>query len=189
MGFNTDKIAHGYLPTYLNIAADIGIAGRVCELGVYSGGSLTMWQTLFPKGLVVGVDYLESCVWPVGTKKVISTQNSIKLPEKLRELSPDGYDLIVDDCSHEGIATRQSWELLWPLVVPNGYYVIEDWFVGLPPWSTENYNGHGDIEMLKTAQSFLNYFPEDPTGRAPELNKDLGSATYIRGMIILQKYP
>lgn len=185
MSFNTDKVAHGYLPTYLEIAASIGIRGHVCELGVYGGGSLTMWQTLFPMGLVVGVDYVEACVWPVGVKKIVTTQTSALLPVQLAAFSSDGYDLIVDDCSHNGKLTRQSWELLWPLVKPGGWYVIEDWFVGLPPWTTNDKLINGDPEMLTTAESFLRYFPDDGKTNSEH---DMESATYKHGLIILRKF-
>ena len=51
------------------------------------------------------------------------------LPALLREHA-DGWDLVVDDASHDGALTGRTLEHLWPLVAPGGFYVIEDWFVG-----------------------------------------------------------
>lgn len=151
----TDKVEpHGYYPSYLKLAAQIGPHGRVCEVGVAGGGSLEMWQHLFPFGTVVGVDISAASTWPAGTRHVIAAQDDPGLPAALLE-HLDGYDLIVDDCSHDGALTQRTWELLWPLVVPGGFYVVEDWngaFAnsrqpGAPyPW------GEG---ILATVQNFL----------------------------------
>jgi hypothetical protein len=173
--FDTDKISHGYFPVYLKLAAQIGIAGNVAELGVHGGGSLAMWQNLFPSGLVAGVDYVETSTWPEGTHKIHSTQTSFALPGHLSSLCPDGYDLIVDDCSHDGEQTRRSWDLLWPLVKPGRWYVIEDWQVAFPPWTYGR-------SMLTTAESFL-----PAVGDPAQADLRLESAEYRLGMIILRK--
>lgn len=55
--FTTDKVTvHGYLPEYERIAAELGPAARVLELGVAEGESLRLWQHLFPAGVITGVD-------------------------------------------------------------------------------------------------------------------------------------
>jgi hypothetical protein len=130
--FDTDKISpHGYLPDYLRLAADLGPAATVCEIGVCNGGSLDMWQALFPHGMVVGVDRDGNSRWPEGTQRVIAAQDDPRLPGMLWEQSPGGYHLIVDDASHIGSLTIATFGLLWPLVRPGGYYVAEDW---ADPW-------------------------------------------------------
>lgn len=94
------------------------------------------------------------------------------LPVRLLSHAPDGFDLIVDDASHDGVLTRRTWELLWPLVRPGGFYVIEDWFVGLGgPWLR-----YGD-SMLRTAESFLPLL--DQRGQ-------VRSVTYEYGLIIME---
>lgn len=127
--FHTDKIEpHGYFQTYLEIAADLGPRASVLELGVWQGESLRMWQALFPLGQVTGVDYqVHERVWPEGTRQVIAMQDDPSLPA----MAGGPFGLIIDDASHEGVQTRASFELLWPLLSPGGYYVIEDWFMAL----------------------------------------------------------
>jgi hypothetical protein len=138
----TDKIEpNGYFTQYLTIAADIGPWGKVCEIGVFRGESLRMWQSLFPLGEVTGVDNDANAVFPPGTKKVIASQDD---PSLLSGLGP--FDLIVDDASHMGGPTKTAFGILWPRVNPGGYYVIEDWYVGL--------NGT-DKDMLGTVESLL----------------------------------
>ena len=168
MAFRTDKVRLGYLPTYLKLASEIGVTGRVCEVGVANGRSLEMWQTLFPQGVVVGVDNDPDCEWPKGTVKIVASQTDAALPKLLGQT----FDLIVEDASHRGELSRRTWELLWPLVVPGGYYVMEDWQVAFwgPPW---------DQSMLRTAESFLQ-----------ELSKPDGVVEYIEyrhGRVILKK--
>lgn len=128
MLFTTDKIEpHGYFQTYLELAAKIGPSGRILEVGVLDGESLKMWQALFPTGDVTGVDNNEDAVWPEGTHRVICNQNDPRLAKMLE----GSFDLIVDDASHYGLATQQTFLNLFPLVKPGGYYVIEDWQISL----------------------------------------------------------
>ena len=129
--FATDKIEPlGYFQTYLKIAADLGPRVSVLEIGIWQGESLRMWQALFPLAKVTGVDYqTEDRVWPPGTVQVISPQDSPALPGLLEQAGVLPLDLVVDDASHQPAQTARTFELLWPLVSPGGYYVVEDtWF-------------------------------------------------------------
>lgn len=174
--FDTDKIEpHGYFQTYLKVAANIGPKGRVCELGVQNGESLRMWQSFFPLGEVVGVDYDKNATWPEGTTKVISPQND---PDLADELGGD-FDLIIDDASHDGTLTQQSWLILWPKLRPGGFYIIEDWAVALR--SDKHWGACYGPSMLKTAESFLTFL----THR----NGQIDEIIYRYGLIILHKNP
>ncbi len=178
MTFNTDKTSHGYIPTYAKIAEEIGPAGIVCELGVELGGSLDMWLEFFPDGKVVGVDLDPLARWPNGSVKIVTDQTDKRLGPLLTEISPTGeYDLIVDDCSHFGEPTEASWEMLWSLVRSGGYYIIEDWFVGIPG---NNWHGMYGTSMLEFAQKLLTYL--SPPGRY-----DIDSIEYKYGLIIVRK--
>jgi hypothetical protein len=177
--FVTDKETQGYVPTYREMAEAIGPAAKVCELGVFQGGSLSMWQEFFPDGLVVGVDNDPQSVWPEGSVKIVDSQVASALPGQLSELSPEGYDLIVDDASHDGSLTRQSWEMLWHLVKPRGWYVIEDWFVGLD--SPASIVRADNLPMLRTAESFLQFFARGGDNRGIE------SVLYKYGLIVIRK--
>jgi Methyltransferase domain len=172
--FLSDKVALGYLPTYLKIAGQIGMAGRVCEVGVQRGWSLELWQALFPAGLVVGVDHDPGARWPDGTVRVVAAQDDERLPILLQAHAP-GYDLIVDDASHDGKLTRRTWELLWRLVVPGGWYVIEDWQVGFPSAEWHMF----DASMVELAEWLLGLLGR-PDGEVDEI-------AYRFGMILLRK--
>ncbi len=171
--FTTDKATtHGYLPTYLRLASQIGTTGRVCEVGVQHGDSLRMWQALFPDGLIVGVDNDPKARWPDGTRQVIASQDDAELPAYLAVLSP-AYDLIVDDASHHGHLSKRTWDLLWSLVAPGGWYVLEDWMVGFDTWA-----GY-DNSMLHLAKTFLHTLDQ--------LDGDVESVEYRYGLAIIKK--
>ena len=38
-----------------------------------------------------------------------------------------GLDLVIDDGSHLAEPTRTSFDTLFPLLAPGGFYIIEDW--------------------------------------------------------------
>jgi cephalosporin hydroxylase len=121
----TDKISLGFITAYEAIAKDLGPEANVCELGVAKGDSLELWKYLFPKGTIAGVDNSFSAIWPQGTIRILSNQADPNLPSVLSDYKEE-WDLIVDDASHEAPFTATSLELLWPLVSPGGYYVIEN---------------------------------------------------------------
>ena len=132
MKYDTDKdVPHGYLPDYSDIAAAIGPAGTVCEVGVCRGGSLDMWLDLFPTGTVIGVDCDQSSRWPEGTRQVIAMQNDPGLARegpraRAGRLRPDHRRRLPRRAPY-----RATFETLWPLVRPGGFYVVEDW---ADPW-------------------------------------------------------
>ena len=147
-----DKIEpHRYLGAYQRLATQIGPAGKVCEIGVRRGGSLQLWQALFPQGIIAGADRDPACHWPDGTIRIIAAQDDPELPRLLKFVSPGGYDLIVEDASHAGALSQATFRLLWPLVKPGRWYVMEDWQIGLPVPEWDMYDG----SMLEAAQSLL----------------------------------
>jgi hypothetical protein len=168
--FATDKVQHGYLGTYLRIAAELGPAGRVCEVGVHQGRGLDLFQALFPDGLVAGVDVSANSRWPDGTITVIAAQDDPSLPAQLGNHSPR-WDLFVDDASHDGNLTVATMRLLWPLLRPGGFYVIEDWMVGL------GWPGFDD-SMLLAAQGLLTLLTK---------GGDVESIEYRYGLAVLKK--
>ena len=200
----TDKEATGYLPSYQAIADILGPAARVCEIGVMNGGSLLMWQDMFPEGLIAGVDFMPHSHWPPGTVRIVAEQTDPALPAMLGGHAP-AWDLIVDDGCHEGPKTAATFGLLWPLVAPDGYYVIEDWFLGLPLWLTTGCWNTGpragspeidacyDPGMLRMVQDLLEPLDEPFRGACNTSGMpretEVESVTYRYGLAIVHKYP
>ncbi len=174
--YNTDKVGHGYVSAYIDIAGQIRSARAICEVGVQYGGSLSMWQKIFPHAKIVGVDIDEESFWPEGTHKIVSNQANVTLPSRLSLLSPQ-YDLIVEDASHIVDLSVITWNNLWPLVSFGGFYVIEDWQVGFP-----NMPFHEELgrNWLPTVKDFIEQLNEP--GKL-----DIEAIEYRHGLIIFRK--
>jgi len=57
-----------------------------------------------------------------------TSQSDREILERIvRDELADELDLGVDDASHSYEQTKASFEVLFPLLCPNGIYVIEDW--------------------------------------------------------------
>jgi predicted O-methyltransferase YrrM len=168
--FTTDKVGHGYLPTYLDLAARIGTRGRVLEVGMASGDGLRMFQALFPHGVIAGVDHNRNAGRPQGVIQIITDQAAGELPEEIEiNTGEREWDLIVDDASHDNNLTRATWCLLWDLVRPGGWYVIEDWT-------------HAGGLIREFGKELTDCFDE-----VAPLVADVEAITYRPGLIILRK--
>jgi SAM-dependent methyltransferase len=114
------------------------------ELGVAMGGSMEIWSGAFPRGQIVGVDLRPPMVpKPEGRgympyqfqgKNISFCQGSQDDPVFLGAVSQQhasqGWDIIIDDCSHIGKLTLSSFHILFPLLKPGGFYFLEDWGAG-----------------------------------------------------------
>ena len=78
-----------------------------------------------------------------------------------------------DTASHHGDLTQATWELLWPLVAPGGWYVIEDWQVAFDDWPSF------DASMLTMAQGLL--------AKLDRPDREVSEITYRHGMIVARK--
>ena len=170
----TDKFANGYIPAYLELAARYGPAARVLEIGVLYGASLRLWQELFPQGLIAGADSNSEATWPDGTVRIVANQATDYIAEQAAAASPEGWDLIIDDASHDGGLSEGTFRRLWPQVRPGGVYVLEDWEVGYRP----EWTGLFGPGMLRLAESFLPMLGPD---------SDLAEARYLYGQALLFK--
>ncbi|MDX1479769.1 MAG: hypothetical protein R3301_18785 [Saprospiraceae bacterium] len=109
---------------------------RVLELGVFRGGSMALWQQYFPNGRIAGLDYNQIGHPELERVKVYHglQQDTALLTRIAEEQAPDGFDIIIDDCSHLAELTRASFRHLFDNhLVPGGIYVIEDWGIGYAP--------------------------------------------------------
>ena len=77
----------------------------------------------------------------------------------------------MDDASHDGNLTVATLRLLWPLLRPGGFYVVEDWMVGL------GWPGFDD-SMLAAAQGLLPLLTRDG---------DVEDITFRYGLAVLRK--
>ena len=134
--YDTDKGVHAHYlrnyEEYFRPLLDRDI--RLLELGVLNGGSLLLWRDYFERGLVVGLDINPLSVEdPTGRIRFYQgvQQDTELLDRVARECAPEGFDVIIDDCSHVGYLARASFRHLFERhLKPGGLYVIEDWGTG-----------------------------------------------------------
>jgi len=133
-GYNTDK-SQEYLNNYEEFFHPLAYERvKVLELGVKDGGSLLLWRDYFEYGIISGIDinplHIED---PTGRIHFYSgfQQDTAFIDDICSKSAPDGFDVIIDDCSHIGNFTRISfWHLFNNHLKPGGIYVIEDWGTG-----------------------------------------------------------
>lgn len=123
-----------YLPIYERLlAARREEPLALLELGVWNGASLEMWRDALPAATIVGVD-LAPPELHLGPRVRVAAgdQSDAELLDRLRaEHAPGGFDVIVDDASHNGVLTARSLQALYARHLrPGGIYVIEDWTSG-----------------------------------------------------------
>jgi SAM-dependent methyltransferase len=113
---------------------------KLLELGVQRGGSMYLWRDLLPKATIVGLDLNEISIEDDSGRIHVYRgyqQDPEVLDRLAAERAPDGFDVIIDDASHLGRYTAESfWHLFPRHLKPGGIYVIEDWGCGYwPAWS------------------------------------------------------
>ena len=133
-GYDTDKSLR-YLKNYEEVFQPLANREiKMLELGVDKGGSLLLWRDYFKNGNIIGVD-----IKPIRQENLTgrirvyqSRQDDVVFLKRIaEENAPEGFDIIIDDCSHVGELTRTSfWYLFKNHLKIGGLYIIEDWRTG-----------------------------------------------------------
>jgi SAM-dependent methyltransferase len=151
--YDTDKSSsQGYLSDFEEVMGPRrGRPSAVLELGIFHGGSLQMWRDYFVGGPVIGLD-LHSVEVPDPSGRIktfAGSQDDRELLDRIRaETAPDGFDVIVDDCSHLGRLTSASFWHLYPNHLrPGGVYVIEDWGTGYWDSWPDGHHASDDVAL------------------------------------------
>lgn len=102
------------------------------EVGVSYGDSLMWAKSYFDKAIIYGID-IEI---PVEVPKdclfsQINQNDTTKIIEFAQKHGP--FDIIIDDASHLPKETRNTFNNLFPYLIDDGLYIIEDWGAGLMP--------------------------------------------------------
>jgi SAM-dependent methyltransferase len=160
-GYDTDKsqLTHytrNYEAWFSHL---VGNDVKLLELGVNKGGSLLLWRDYFEQGTIIGLD-----VNPIRiddpTDRVRfyqGHQQDIALLDHIAEReAPQGFDIIIDDCSHIGEPTRISfWHLFKHHLKPGGIYAIEDWGTGYwDSWIDGKRYEPSRVKSIRSLRSF-----------------------------------
>ena len=101
---------------------------RLLEIGVSHGGSLALWRGYFGSAATIfGIDIEPRCAAFDGEAakvRIGSQADPGFLAAVVAEMG--GVDVVIDDGSHVASHQRASIETLFPLLSPNGLYLVED---------------------------------------------------------------
>ena len=108
----------------------------ILEIGMYEGGSLVLWDKLFAPRCLVGIDRRAEPIAALESYRAerphihtyyARSQDKPGTLMAARRHFAGGIDLAIDDASHFYDETKATFENIFPLVRPGGFYVIENW--------------------------------------------------------------
>ena len=140
------------------VVLEIGIGGYT-HAG-RGGGSLRMWKHFFPNAQIVGLDLQDKRFVEEDRIKVYQGDQSD--PEVLHRIVDEmgAPRIIIDDGSHFSHHIRATFDVLFPLLVNQGYYCIEDTQTSYwPEWhgSEDRHARDTSMAMVKDLVDGLNF--------------------------------
>ena len=135
-------LRHGYARAYSSILGRLPENGALLEVGVFIGSSLGLWSLALPSWKLFGLD-IELGRWESNQERLkhlgcfsraVPTcilfdaydPDTNKLLEAMQASKTSDLDLIIDDGPHTDEAILTTFTALFPLLNPNGFYVVED---------------------------------------------------------------
>lgn len=123
---------------------------HILEIGTNKGASLRTWAEFFPNARICGIDITRHYEIPelldhpnIHTFLVDQGNRDDILDFAIAEqflCNRDGFDIIIDDGSHDQAHQQISWGTLFGFLRPGGLYVIEDIITGENWWDGNLYN-------------------------------------------------
>ena len=120
-----------YLPTYQALFAPYRDRPvRLLEIGVQNGGDLEIWAQYFKSATtIVGCDINPACAklrYDDPRIHIVIGDANTDNTEQLIAAQSEGFDLIIDDGSHESGDIIQSFARYFPRLSQGGLFVAED---------------------------------------------------------------
>lgn len=196
--FHTDKWGkHWYTQHYqryfhelrnkpLNIL-EIGVGGY--EDSNTGGESLRMWKAYFVKSQIVGIDLCDKTHF---REHRIDIRQCDQTDEKaLQALSNEygGFDIIIDDGSHLNEHVITTFQILFPLLRPNGIYSVEDTQTSYwPGWGGGMKNPHSAVNFFKGLSDGLNYVEYPIENYTPSyFDQNIVEIAFFHNLILIRK--
>ena len=164
---------------------EIGIGGY--ENPMNGGESLRMWKAFFPNGNIFGIDIYDKKYHD--EKRIKTFQGSqvdeVFLREVAEKIGP--IDIIIDDGSHFNDHVIATFKILFPLLSPNGIYVVED--LQTSYWDEVLGVNWGGSSSLNASHTSMNYFKSLADGlNYEEFTIDDYTPTYFDKNVISMHY-
>lgn len=196
--FHTDKWGkHWYTQHYqryfhelrnkpLNIL-EIGVGGY--DDSNTGGESLRMWKAYFAKSQIVGIDLCDKTHF---REPRIDIRQCDQTDEKaLRALSNEygGFDIIIDDGSHLNEHVITTFQILFPLLRPNGIYSVEDTQTSYwPGWGGGMKNPQSAMNFFKGLSDALNHVEYPIENYTPSyFDQNIVEIAFFHNLILVRK--
>jgi cephalosporin hydroxylase len=169
---------------------------NIFEIGIWDGGSMVFWHELFQPEKHVAIDrvlredskYFQRYVSRKGLESHIKSYWSVDQADsqRLREIVDKEFDgpldLVIDDGSHLYGPTKDSFDTLFPLVRPGGFYIVEDW-----AWEhSEAFQTPDHPWAKEKSLTALVFRLVEATGSSPHL---IQSLALFKGIVVVERGP
>lgn len=166
---------------------------RLLEIGVFRGGSLEMWRDYFGATATIhGVDVDERCrqFAAENTHVHIGNQADRTFLERLvRQAGP--FDIVIDDGGHRMTEQHVSFDVLYPAVVDDGVYLVEDLHTSYwHHWGAGPQQSHSFIERAKRMVDSVNAWHTRSADFGPTmLTRTATGIHFYDSVLVLEKCP
>lgn len=166
----------------------------VLEFGVSQGGSLEMWKHYFgPQAAISGVDINPNCkqLEESGIQIFIGDQQDREFLRALAKKLPS-IDVLIDDGGHTMEQQIATYEELFPLVAPNGVYLVEDLHTSYwKKWGGGYRRSRTFVEYSKHFIDQINAWHSHEPGklRVSDFTKSVHSLHYYDSVLVIEKRP
>jgi cephalosporin hydroxylase len=196
--YRTDKWgSHWYTQHYQRIfmplknrrmnLLEIGVGGY--QNSGIGGESLRMWKAFFPKSRIVGIDLIDKTHFR--QPRIDIRQCDQTDVEALKKLSAEygGFDIIIDDGSHLNEHVIATFQILFPLLRPNGIYTVEDVQTSYwPGWGGGRDNPGSMMAFFKNLADGLNHVEYPLEQYEPSyFDKNIVEISFFHNLIIVRK--
>lgn len=159
----------------------------VAEIGIYSGGSLDMWQYYFgPQARIIGIDIEPACeiYERDGVSIYIGNQGDKKFWQMFKEQEPS-IDIVIDDGSHKYKHQLLTYNEMFPHIRPGGVFLCED----IHGYPDNRFSAH--IENLCKHLHLHEGFERDADGglskKTTLIQKEIKSVSFYPYVCVIEK--
>jgi SAM-dependent methyltransferase len=155
--FQTDKASfHGFTEFYNDYFEKFD-SPRILEIGIFDGGSLRMYDEFWEdRAKIIGVDISTRVSNFSDSKNIKAVIGDIMSSDTIQKIkvanNNELFDIIIDDAGHMMDQQQYALKNLWPLLKPNGIFVMEDLHTSL----MQSYNPDNAITTLTVLGNIRN---------------------------------
>lgn len=170
---------------------EIGVGGYADPLA--GGSSLRAWKDYFTKAQISGLDFFDKKALEEDRIKIYkgSQADPVTIAEIISN-NRDGFDVIIDDGSHQNEHVIATLQMLWQYVKNDGWYIIEDLQTSYWPYFggslSERNSPHTSMGFLKSLVDCLNWQEiHQPTYAPSNFDNTLVGIHFYHNMTFLRK--